>query len=368
MYRAEEGLRIWEHWFDGFDDPANNGALVGDGDEAEKSVVYEGSQSMPVAFNNTTAPASEVTRFFDAPVDLTAGNPESLKLQVRGDAPGFVENADGTLTVGAAGTDIWNTADDFRFVYRRLNGDGSITARVDSCSQANVWTKAGIMIRENLSEDATNSYSFVTPTGRVGTQWRDITFGATVSTRSETEGEIALPYWVRLTRQGNTFTGEQSADGSTWQPMFQSGSPDLPSAMDIAMIPDVYIGLAVTSHQTGVPAVAVFSEVTTTGSVTGAWISEAIGADTHPDNDAAPMYLVLADTTGQEVTIDHPDPLATVLTDWDEWTIPLADLGGINTSRIDSITVGIGGTGVQGKVFVDAIRTAQPYPAPASTE
>jgi hypothetical protein len=362
MYRAQEGLRIWEYWIDGFDHPGDNGAVVGNGDDAEKSVVYEGSQSMPITFNNTAAPASEVTRYFDTPVDLTRGNPASLKLQVRGDAPGFVDNGDGTYTVGAAGADIWGTADDFRFVYKRLSGDGSITARVDSCTQANVWTKAGIMIRENLGADTTNAYSFVTPTGRVGTQWRTDTFGSTVSTRSETEGEIALPTWVRLTRSGNLFRGEQSADGVTWQPMFQSGTPTLPTEMEILMIPDVYIGLAVTSHEVGVPATAKFSNVSTTGNVTGSWISEAIGADTHPDNDAAPMYLMVADTTGKEVRIEHPDPAATVLTRWDEWTIPLGDLDAVNTTRIDSITVGVGSSGVQGKVYIDAIRTERPYP------
>jgi hypothetical protein len=357
MYKAEEGLRIWEYWLDGFDNPSGNGAVVGNGDDAERTAVYEGGQSMPIAFNNTTAPTSEVTRFFDAPVDLTKGAAVNFKLQIRGDAPDFVENADGTLTVGAAGADIWNTVDDCRFVYKRLSGDGSITARIDSCTQANVWTKAGIMIRQNLGEDSTNAYSFVTPTGRVGTQWRVDTLGATVSTRSEAEGEIALPYWVRLTRKGTLFTGAQSADGVNWQPMFQSGTPTLPTEMDIAMIPDVYIGLAVTSHQTGAPAVAVFSEVTTTGNVTGPWVSEAIGADTHPANQAAPMYLVLADTAGKEKTFDHPNPAATVLVDWDEWTIPLADLSPVNATKIDSITVGVGSSGVRGKVYVDAIRT-----------
>jgi hypothetical protein len=314
-------------------------------------------------YDNTTAPKSEATHAFDTPVDLTQGNPESLKLQVHGAAPSFVENTDGTLTVGAAGADIWGTADDFRFVYKRLSGDGSITARIDSCTQANVWTKAGIMIRENLSEEATNAYSFVTPTGRVGTQWRVDTFGATVSTRSETEGEISLPIWVRLTRKGTLFTGAQSADGVTWEPMFQSGTPALPTEMDIAMIPDVYIGLAVTSHQTGAPAVAVFSEVTTTGSVTGPWTSEAIGADSHPDNGAAPLYVILADTAGREVKIDHPDPAATVLTDWDEWVLPLSDLT-IDTTRLGSITVGVGGSGVEGIVYIDAVRTFRASAAP----
>jgi hypothetical protein len=363
MYKAEEGLFIWEHWIDGFEDNTN-GSIVGNGDDAEKAIVYEGSQSLPMAYDNATAPISEATRYFDTPVDLTVGNPESLKLQVRGDAPGFVDHGDGTYTVGAAGADIWNTADDFRFVYKKLSGDGSITARVDSCTQANVWTKAGLMIRESLSEDAANSISFVTPTGRVGTQWRDTTFAATVSTRSETEGEIALPYWVRLTRTGNMFKGEQSADGATWQPMFQSGTPTLPTEMEIVMIPDVFIGLAITSHQTGVAASAVFSNVSTTGNVTGSWTAEAIGADTHPDNDAAPIYVRIADTAGKEKTFDHPDPAATIMTGWDEWTLPLGDLSPLNVTRIDSITLGVGGSGVQGKIYLDAVRTNRPYPVP----
>ncbi len=366
MYRAEEGLRIWEHWFDGFDDPAENGAVVGNDDDAEKDVVYEGRQSMPVAYDNSTAPQSEVTRFFDAPVDLTRGNPESLTLQVRGNAPGFVENADGTLTVGAAGNDIWNTADDFRFVYKRLSGDGSITAQIHSAVDVHEWVKAGVMMRENLDADATNAYSFVTPQGRVGTQWRVDLAGATVSTRSESNGTIALPYWIRLTRTGNLLKGEQSADGVTWLPMIRETAPDDPTEREIFMIQDVYIGLAVTSHVTGTPTVAVFSDVSTTGNVTGSWISEAIGADTHPDNDAAPMYVRLADTSGNEKTFDHPDPAATILTDWNAWTLSMADLSPVNPAKLDSMSIGVGGSGVQGKIFVDAIRTSKPYPEPST--
>jgi hypothetical protein len=360
MYKAEEGLFIWEHWIDGFENN-DNGSVVGNGDEAEKTVVFEGSQSLPMAYDNTAAPVSEATRFFDTAVDLTAGQADNLRLHVRGDAPGFLDGGD-TLTVGAAGADIWGTVDDFRFVHKKLSGDGSITARIDSCSQADVCTKAGVMMRANTGDDATNAFSFITPTGRVGTQWRTETFIDTVSTRSETEGEITLPYWVRLTRTGNMFKGEQSADGVTWQPMFQSGSPDLPTEREIVTIPDIHIGLAVTSHLSGASAVAVFSEVTTTGNVTGAWTSEAIGADTHPDNDAAPVYLRLADTAGREKTFDHPNPAATVMMDWDTWEIPLEDMSPVDPAKLDSITLGVGKSGVSGKVYVDYISTSRPYP------
>jgi hypothetical protein len=54
-----------------------NGSVVGNGDEAEKTVVFEGSQSLPMAYDNTSAPLSEATRFFDTAVDLTVGIPRA---------------------------------------------------------------------------------------------------------------------------------------------------------------------------------------------------------------------------------------------------------------------------------------------------
>jgi hypothetical protein len=130
MYSNEDGLYIWQTWADGFGHD-DNGSKVGNGDSAEKSVVFEGMQSLPMTYDNSAAPISETTRTFDTPVDLTAGDAESLQLHVRGDAPGVVIGAD-TVTIGASGSDLWNAADEGRFVYKSLAGDGSITAKVES--------------------------------------------------------------------------------------------------------------------------------------------------------------------------------------------------------------------------------------------
>ncbi len=160
-YTSKEGLRIWEYWVDGFENQAENGGVVGNGDEAEKTVVYEGSQSMPFTYNNTLAPKSEVTRFFDPALDLSQGGAADLQLQLAGD----------------------------------------------------------------------------------------------------------------------------------------------------------------------------------------------------PNNGAAPMYVVLVDKAGKEITIDHPDPAATTIDTWELWAIPLSELSAVDVTGIDSITVGVDAAGVQGKVCIDAIRT-----------
>jgi hypothetical protein len=60
---------------------------------------------------------------------------------------GSASESSGTYTVSGAGVDIWGTADQFRFVYQHLTGDGSIVARVRSINAVNAWSKAGVMMR-----------------------------------------------------------------------------------------------------------------------------------------------------------------------------------------------------------------------------
>jgi hypothetical protein len=149
-----------------------------------------------------------------------------------------------------------------------------------------------------------------------------------------------------------------SLDGVNWE-------ASVSNPQTIAMISTVEIGLCVTSHDNTVSTVTVFSNISTTGNVTGTWevIEWGGGVNGHPDNDPASVYVRLADTAGMEQVIDHPDPLATVLMDRDEWTLPLSDLT-INTAQLDSITVGVGGAGVEGVLYIDAIRTYRASTAP----
>ena len=58
-------------------------------------------------------------------------------------------------------------------------------------------------------------------------------------------------YVVRLTRRGNTFTGEWSSDLVNWQTL---------SIITIPMPADLLAGLAVTSHNTAATATAVFAD------------------------------------------------------------------------------------------------------------
>ena len=59
-----------------------------------------------------------------------------------GGAAGSTSTTNGVYVVRASGRDIWETQDEFRFVYGALSGDGQVTARIDGIAAADAWTKA----------------------------------------------------------------------------------------------------------------------------------------------------------------------------------------------------------------------------------
>jgi len=160
-------------------------------------------------------------------------------------------HASGTFILNGSGDDIWNSADDFRYVYQVASGDCSVVAKVNAVGNTHGWAKAGVMIRETLNANAEHASVFVTPANGVAFQHRATTGGA--SANVNTTG-LAAPYWVKVTRVGSTFRAYRSPDGSSWT--------QIGSAATISMTSSVYIGLAVTSHSDGDLCTANFSNVT----------------------------------------------------------------------------------------------------------
>jgi len=167
-------------------------------------------------------------------------------------AAGSASYANGTFTVHASGADIWGTSDEFHYVYQPLSGNGVITARVASLTNTNSWAKAGVMIRETLNANSTNAATVITPGQGVAFQRRYFTGGTNGLT---TRAAVPIPEWVRLERNGTTFTAWHSDNGTSWT---QIGSAT------IAMGTNVYVGLAVTSHNDGVVTTAQFDNVSLT--------------------------------------------------------------------------------------------------------
>ncbi len=202
--------------------------------------------------NGTTSPSSGV-----APAIL-AGATTTWQTQDIGNvgATGALVQSGSSMLINGSGADIWGTADEFRYVYQPLSGDGTITAKVECIQNTGGWAKAGLTIRESLSANSSHAIVFVSPSNGIALQQRTST-GASGSGVVNITG-INAPYWLRLKRTGNTFIANQSADGITWT---TTGSTT------ISMSSNAYAGLAVCSVKDGTICQALFSNVSLSNSV-----------------------------------------------------------------------------------------------------
>jgi regulation of enolase protein 1 (concanavalin A-like superfamily) len=175
--------------------------------------------------------------------------------------------------VRASGQWIWNTADGLQYVYQSLTGDGTIIARVNTLTGGASSQSAGVMIREALDANSKHAYAAFSQSQIYFTN-RTTTGG---STAAQTLSGKTLPYWVKLTRSGSTFTAAASADGVSW---VQVGTP-----RTIDMAAAVYVGLAVSSGQNSTLATATFDNVSVTagvpsppGSLPSGWLNQDVGS------------------------------------------------------------------------------------------
>ena len=167
-------------------------------------------------------------------------------------AAGSASYSGGTFTVAGSGKDIGGGVDEFRYVFQQANGDCTIVAKVMSVQNTDNTAKAGVMIRESLTDKSTHATVYVTPGDGIHFRSRSTTGGTTSDKKA---GALAAPYWVRVVRTGNTFTGSRSPDGVTWTSM---------GSVSITMGASVYIGLDVNSHKDGTLCTATFKNVTAT--------------------------------------------------------------------------------------------------------
>jgi O-glycosyl hydrolase/regulation of enolase protein 1 (concanavalin A-like superfamily) len=198
-------------------------------------------------------------------------------------AGSYSENS-GVYTVNGAGSDIQGTSDQFQFAYLVLNGNGTITARVDSVENTNAWAKAGVMFRNTLAANSANAFLAMTPGNGATFQYRSSAGGNT--SWMNTSG-LSAPYWVRLTRSGNNFTAYRSSNGVDWT--------QIGSTTAITMNSTVYVGLAVTSHSSGNLCTSIFSNVSVTTPDTTAptvAINQA-GSQTDPANSSPVNFTVV---------------------------------------------------------------------------
>jgi titin len=165
---------------------------------------------------------------------------------------GSSSDSGGGIVVRGSGADVWDAADEFRFVYRSWSGDGDLVARVAAMDNTDGWAKAGLMFRDGTGAGAANAFLALSPGGAAQFQQRS----AAGSTTGAVAARWSAPSWLKLTRRGNVFTAYVSASGTSWEAL---------GSTTIALPASVLVGLAVTSHRDGVLCSASFESVVPPG-------------------------------------------------------------------------------------------------------
>jgi hypothetical protein len=179
---------------------------------------------------------------------------------------GTVTVSDAGFDIAAGGADVWGVRDEFNFVYIEKTGDFDLAARIESLTATHLYTKAGLMAREDLTPGSRHIYFQIFPdnnprnknNGGFEYQYRQITDGemkAIYPARFEGTPDFPVTFpntWIRLRRVGNKFTGFTGSDGKSWKE-YATFTLDLPEK--------VYLGAAVTSHKTTEIATAKFRSI-----------------------------------------------------------------------------------------------------------
>ena len=150
--------------------------------------------------------------------------------------------------VTGGGADIGGSnADGFRYVYTQVVGDFDAVVQVNSLSQVQSGTRAGLMVRDALTAGSRMVFAGATASDGYRFNYRTTADGMGAYYKY---GSVSYPnVWVRLTRQGDVITGYYSIDGQHWT---QTG------ALTLSLPQTVYLGMAVCSHTTAQTATAQF--------------------------------------------------------------------------------------------------------------
>ncbi len=173
-----------------------------------------------------------------------------------------------SVLVTAGGADIWGSRDECHFAHLAVTGDFDISVRVAGLEMADVYTKAGLMLRASLDDGAPHAMLLTfgdnqprnKNNGALEFQSRLVTGGECTGIYppqplpAQPQFPASFPqHWLRLTRRKDVLTGLFSIDGQAWQ-TFCTHIQAFPAS--------ALLGLAVTSHNTARAVRAGFHDLT----------------------------------------------------------------------------------------------------------
>ncbi len=173
------------------------------------------------------------------------------------DAPARFGQVDDDFGISGAGNDLWGGSDNYSTIY--LSGavgtSSTVQTEVTATSNLSGYGKAGILVRNTMTDAGKAPEGvilFVSPAGGIQLEWNS-NADASIESVTPQNGTIdpTVPVHLKLVRDGDTYTGYYSTDGTTWN---EVGSATVPGQADTQDA-----GMFVTSHAVGSPAQIDFS-------------------------------------------------------------------------------------------------------------
>ncbi len=251
------------------EDAPETGTLSG----TYESPGFSGSSGSKTVLFRDTNP--DVGDFFQGHMDI--GSPG---------ADGGVIREDDTWKVLGSGNDIWGTADNFHFLYFKAEGDFEMTidepyiGAFSVLPSSNDWQKMGIMARDELTPSSAYAYANLRSSDQdfmlqwresdgaeaawdgdgtlvPGVDWNPNWDSATESINNPAFDEVSHGGTIKLIREGDDFLSAFVFEGEEF----------INNVHTVEMTDPIYVGIAVTSHETGSLSQGVFKNPQFTGNV-----------------------------------------------------------------------------------------------------
>jgi hypothetical protein len=193
---------------------------------------------------------------------------------------GSLTYSQGNYTISGGGSGIGNTSDQLQFGANGLVGDWDISARITAVDAGGT---AGVMFRNDNSATASFAGVVLGPDHVLKFTWRD----GSGNTQSIDGPTVSGPVWAKVTRNGSSFQGWYSSNGTDWN--------QIGTAQTVGMGQSALGGLAVTSNDDSVLRNATFSDLKVSRSVAINSTTSNLGNSLVP---TAPLTLYrVAETT-----------------------------------------------------------------------
>ena len=156
----------------------------------------------------------------------------------------------GTLLLQGEGFDTAQSRDIFRFCYAPVSEEFALSVKLVTAAKTHAMAKTGLLIGENTGELGQNLFFGKMGDGSLIFQMRQA--GEMDRVIRVSDGPVALPCYLRISRWGNEFEAATSIDGVRWT-SFGECTLTVPAVM--------YGGVAVSAGVAGVVAMAEFRDL-----------------------------------------------------------------------------------------------------------